>query len=134
MSESFVSLMYHNVVSDDDAVSRADDSQLSPSITGYFVTASQFARQLDAVKSVADVMTFRDLQQFYAGPRNRQAGGLRPRVQLTFDDGWRGSVDVAGSLLAERGLQAVLFVTTGLIGRPRFLTAPEIARLPKETF
>jgi len=134
MSESFVSLMYHNVVSDDEAVARADDSQLSPSITGYFVTASRFAQQLDAVKSVADVMTFRDLQQFYASPRNRQSGPLRPRVQLTFDDGWRGTVDVAGPLLAERGLQALLFVTTGLIGRPHFLTAMELARLPRETF
>lgn len=134
MSESFVSLMYHNVVSNDDVATRADDSQLSPSITGYFVTADRFARQLDALLNVADVLTFRDLQQFYASPRTSKSGASRRRVQLTFDDGWRGSVDFAGPLLAERGLQALLFVTTGLIGRPHFLTAMELARLPRETF
>jgi peptidoglycan/xylan/chitin deacetylase (PgdA/CDA1 family) len=55
-------------------------------------------------------------------------------VQLTFDDGWRGSVDVAGPLLAERGLQMLLFVTTGLTGRPHFLTTTELAHLPRDTF
>jgi peptidoglycan/xylan/chitin deacetylase (PgdA/CDA1 family) len=134
MSESFVSLMYHNIVSNDDAATRADYAQLSPSITGYFVAAERFAQQLDAVMSVADVMTYQDLQQFYGSPRTQFADASRSRVQLTFDDGWRGSVDVAGPLLAERGLQALLFVTSGMIGRPHFLTAMELARLPREMF
>lgn len=134
MSESFVSLMYHNIVSNDDAATRADYAQLSPSITGYFVAAERFAQQLDAVMSVADVMTYQDLQQFYGSPRTLFADASRSRVQLTFDDGWRGSVDVAGPLLAARGLQTMLFVTTGLIGRSHFLTASELARLPRDTF
>jgi peptidoglycan/xylan/chitin deacetylase (PgdA/CDA1 family) len=134
MSEGFVSLMYHNVVSDDAAGTRADMAGLSPSITGYFVAADRFARQLDAVKRVAEVMTFNDLRDFYSPSSERAAANPRPQVQLTFDDGWRGSVDVAGPLLAERGLQALLFVTTGLLERPHFLTTADLAQLPQETF
>jgi peptidoglycan/xylan/chitin deacetylase (PgdA/CDA1 family) len=133
MSDSFASLMYHNVVTDDDgAAAREVTCGLSPSITRYFVGAQRFASHLETAQRVADVMTYGDLQAFYASKSPSPAPG--PRVLLTFDDGWRGSVDVAGPLLAERGLQALLFITTGLLGRPHFLTASELARLPRETF
>jgi peptidoglycan/xylan/chitin deacetylase (PgdA/CDA1 family) len=133
MPRRFVSLMYHNVVLDGDAGARADTAGLSRSITSYFVGATAFAQQLDAITAVADVLTFFDLQRFFAGPADDQPSS-RPLVQLTFDDGWRGTVDVAGPLLAERSLQTMLFVTTGLIGAPRFLTAAELSQLPPETF
>jgi peptidoglycan/xylan/chitin deacetylase (PgdA/CDA1 family) len=134
MSESFVGLMYHNVVADGDAATRAGTATLSPSITGYFVDRERFARQLDTLQGVADVLSVSDVREFYARRSEGQAVKPRPRVQITFDDGWRGSVDVAGPLLAERGLQSLLFPTTGLIGRPHFLPAAELARLPRETF
>lgn len=143
MSGAFVSLMYHNVVSDDPAAARAEGSGLSRSITSYWVGAANFARHLDAITATANVLTQTDLQQFYS-PEDHRATGFIPVargadgrsnfIQLTFDDGWRGSVDIAGPLLAERGLQACLFVTTGLIGAPRFLTAAELSSLPRETF
>jgi len=133
MLRRFVSLMYHNVVGDDDAGARADGGGLSPSITSYFVGAGAFARQLDAIRQVANVLTYADLERIFDASAIDDSR-TRPLVQLTFDDGWRGSVDVAGPLLAERGLQTMLFVTTGLIGAPRFLSSSELSHLSRETF
>ncbi|MBL8848856.1 MAG: polysaccharide deacetylase family protein [Planctomycetaceae bacterium] len=132
MPRRFVSLMYHNVVRDDDAGARADAAGLGRSITSYFVGATAFAQQLDAIAATADVLSYANLRPFF--DKATDAPAARPLVQLTFDDGWRGTVDVAGPLLAERGLQAMLFVTTGLIGAPRFLAAAELSQLPRETF
>lgn len=133
MADAFVSLMYHNVVRDDAAGARAATAGLSPSITGYFIGEQQFADQLDAIRRVADVLTYADVQRFFA-PGGQSTPAPRPRVQLTCDDGWSGSVDLAGPLLAQRGMQMLLFVTTGLIGAPRFVTATQLAGLPRDTF
>ncbi|MFO1094113.1 MAG: polysaccharide deacetylase family protein [Planctomycetaceae bacterium] len=135
MSGAFVSLMYHNVVSDDPAAARAEGSGLSRSITSYWVSASDFSRHLETISSTTDILTSADLQRFYThDPELAERTRQHPLVQLTFDDGWRGTVDIAGPLLAKRGLQALLFVTTGLIGAPRFLAAAELSSLPRETF
>jgi peptidoglycan/xylan/chitin deacetylase (PgdA/CDA1 family) len=134
MQPQFVSLMYHNVVRDDPAGARADLEGLGPSITSYFVGEREFARQLDAISDAADVLTYTEMQRFYCGGEPQSSGAGRPLVQLTFDDGWRGTVDVAGPLLADRGLQAIVFVTTGLIGSKRFLSTDALARLPAATF
>src|SRR5262245_36767202 len=106
MPSEFVSLMYHNVVSNDPAAARAESSGLSRSITSYWVTATDFARHLDTISSTTDILTYADLQQFFSvNPEFVERLRQRPLVQLTFDDGWRGSVDIAGPLLAERSLQ-----------------------------
>lgn len=133
MPDGFTSLMYHNVVADDAAAARPQTDGLSPSITGYFVTAWQFEQHLAAIARCARVITVADVAKFYAVPSVDVDSG-RPAVHITFDDGWRETVDIAGPLLAARGLQATLFVTTGLIGRSRFLTPAELARLPQDTF
>lgn len=43
----------------------------------------------------------------------------RACIALTFDDGWRDNADVAAPLLEHYALPASIFVTTGLLGRPR---------------
>ncbi|QJQ94161.1 MULTISPECIES: polysaccharide deacetylase family protein [Halomonadaceae] len=40
-------------------------------------------------------------------------------IALTFDDGWRDNAEVAAPLLDHYALPASIFVTTGLLGRPR---------------
>jgi peptidoglycan/xylan/chitin deacetylase (PgdA/CDA1 family) len=47
----------------------------------------------------------------------REQGLTRPRVAITFDDGYIDNYEHAFPLLRERGLPATFFVTTGLIER-----------------
>lgn len=51
-----------------------------------------------------------------AAGRRRLALDGRPRVLITFDDGYADNVRYALPLLRSHGLRAVLFVTTGAIG------------------
>src|SRR5262249_3634376 len=55
-------------------------------------------------------------------------------VLLTFDDGWRDSVEVAGPLLRSEGCEAMLFVTTNFVGRPHFVSRQDLQRLPRNLF
>lgn len=134
MPPQFISLMYHNVIRDDAAGARDDTDGLGPSITAYFVGEAQFSEHLDAIAGTADVLTYADVQRFYFGVQVVTPDSPRPLVQLTFDDGWRGTLDVAGPMLADRGVQALVFVTTGLIGAKHFLSRGALARLPAANF
>lgn len=134
MPPQFISLMYHNVIRDDAAGARDDTDGLGPSITGYFVGETQFSEHLNAVARTSDLLAYADLQRFYFGKEAAVSVSPRPLVQLTFDDGWRGTLEVAGPMLADRGLQALVFVTTGLIGAKHFLSREALTRLPAANF
>ncbi|HEY7115531.1 MAG TPA: polysaccharide deacetylase family protein [Tepidisphaeraceae bacterium] len=122
--------MYHNVTPDDHAY-----PDLSPSATSYFVTRRTFAEQLAQIRVCGgSVMTWDDLKQFYdpappAAPRPADSP-----VFITFDDGWRDSVEIGGSTLQEHGCSAIVFVTTGFLDRPHFLSRQELARLDADVF
>ena len=105
----FVSLMYHNVC----ALRSCDGSwpgfvNLSPSVTGYFVDRETFAGHCSILSA----------QGSNSGTES---------VQITFDDGWRGTFDEAGPILEAHNLSAVLFVTTDLIGHPDFADRHQLA-------
>src|SRR5262249_53169306 len=124
----FVCLMYHNVVRDPAAYAR-----LSPSVTTYFVGEADFAAQLDAVLAAGGwFLAPGELGEIYAG--RPPTGGPGAPVVLTFDDGWRDSVEVAGPVLGRRGGQALLFVTTDFVGRPDFLDRRGLAALDPAQF
>jgi peptidoglycan/xylan/chitin deacetylase (PgdA/CDA1 family) len=119
--------MYHNVVRGAD-----DYGDVSPSATCYFVTESEFNRQLGAVtKSGGSFMNWTALQSFFAG--STEASGAYP-VLLTFDDGWRDGVEIGGPVLKRHDVQALLFVTTDFLGRPHFPSRGELSRLDGDTF
>ncbi|TMQ33973.1 MAG: polysaccharide deacetylase family protein [Planctomycetota bacterium] len=135
--ETFVCLMYHNV-----PATAASYAELSPSITSYFVERELFARQMQMLRELGVTCWGpRALADFYAerGPGVRGQGSEincpdpRP-VVLTFDDGWRESVDTAGPILESHGYDAMLFITTDLIGRPHFLARSQMDRLPRHVF
>lgn len=130
---AFVALMYHNVGPDGEAY-----ADLSPSATSYFVSRTAFDRQLAAIEEQGGgFMTWEDVRRFYsssaASQNGRHAGGTMPTF-LTFDDGWIDAADVGGPVLESRGAQAMVFVTTDFIGKPRFLSRQQLSELPAGVF
>ncbi len=91
-------LAYHNVVPDDE-VGQGDLS--------LHLGFKQFVAQLDELERTHQVIALTDAFGVAAG---------RPRAVLTFDDAYRGAVELALPELARRGLPATVFVATGLLG------------------
>jgi peptidoglycan/xylan/chitin deacetylase (PgdA/CDA1 family) len=92
-----VVLLYHSV--DDRAPYRS-------------VSCGAFGAHLDWLMENTDVLTLESLLRSVPSDP-----GARPRVAITFDDGFADNHEGAMPLLAERGLQATFFITTGLIAR-----------------
>lgn len=131
MSDSFICLMYHNLLPCGGAGRDAD--ALSPSITSYFVDERAFVAQLQMLAESVDVMSHDDVARFYEG-QPAETTSSRPRVHLTFDDGWKGCVELGAPLLESRGWQATLFVTTELIGRPQFVSESDLRAVAGKAF
>jgi hypothetical protein len=92
-------LLYHAVTDDP-----------SDFIAPYTVSPATFRRHLDAVAATgATTLTVSD---FLAA----RAGGTLPErpVLVTFDDGYRDTLTAAAPALAERGMVATTYVTTGV--------------------
>jgi peptidoglycan/xylan/chitin deacetylase (PgdA/CDA1 family) len=122
--------MYHNVSADD-----ASHAHLSPSATSYFVNRAGFNEQLARIADCgATCMDVDSLRRFYQSVRPAGSGDGRPRVLLTFDDGWRGGVEIGGPVMERYRARAILFVTTGFLGRPHFLTRGELFHIDRELF
>lgn len=94
-------LAYHNVVPD--TLAQRGDGSLH---LGF----SDFRRQLDRLQERSTLV---GLDHLLAGA----AGAERVAVAVTFDDAYRGAVDLAVPELAARGIPATLFVAPGLLGR-----------------
>jgi peptidoglycan/xylan/chitin deacetylase (PgdA/CDA1 family) len=97
-------LAYHNVVAD-------RDQGLGD--TSLHLSLSNFMQQLDLLEAHCQVLPLADL---LAEPASTD----RPRVAITFDDAYRGAVELAMPELARRGLPSTLFVAPGLLGRRSF--------------
>lgn len=77
------------------------------SLTAYSTHTQVFERHLAWLAEHCEVVDFSEAQ--------RPAG--RPRVSITFDDGYLDNVQYAVPLLETYGLEATFFVTTGFIER-----------------
>ena len=100
---SLTVLMYHRVLPDR-LVRRYPLSNL-------VVRESNFARQMRWLSRNVDVVPVRDALKGSCGPTMRG----RPRVALTFDDGYRDNLEVAVPHLTRHGMKATFFVTTGFV-------------------
>lgn len=118
-------LTYHRVLPD-----AADVSGIEP---GMFVRESTFRNHLDWLLEVAGPVTPGEL----GTAPDAHFDGSR-RFLVTFDDGWRDNLTVAWPALQDRGLSAVVFVTTGWMERQdsgapdrqqHFLSEEEVAHL-----
>ncbi len=125
-SRKFVSLMYHNVHPE-----TASFESLSPSVTSYFTNALTFQEHLAEIAAVGGRwLNVEDLPDFYANNTNWSSGYP---VLLTFDDGWRGTLESAAPILESYNASAILFVTSDFIGRPSFVTRQDIQHLSAKT-
>jgi peptidoglycan/xylan/chitin deacetylase (PgdA/CDA1 family) len=131
MTDTFVSLMYHDLLPGTGA--GCGEAALSPSITSYFVSEQAFAQHLDALETHADVLSHEDVLRFHESGADAPSSG-RPRIHLTFDDGWKRCVELGGPLLEARGWEATLFVTTELIGRPHFVNENDLRSIDGRSF
>jgi peptidoglycan/xylan/chitin deacetylase (PgdA/CDA1 family) len=95
-------LAYHNVVPDE--LAGSGDSSLQ-------LPLSAFRRQLDTMCRECDPVPLIDLLRDDQGARN----GRMP-VAITFDDAYRGTLELALPELEERGLPSTIFVAPGLLG------------------
>jgi peptidoglycan/xylan/chitin deacetylase (PgdA/CDA1 family) len=76
-----------------------------------FVSQRDFAAQLDVLAAVADVAPL---------DRIDELGDGRPRVAITFDDGYRGAVREGVQELVKRGMPATIFVAPGRLNGHAF--------------
>jgi peptidoglycan/xylan/chitin deacetylase (PgdA/CDA1 family) len=108
------SIMYHDVVENGDFASSGFPGE---GANVYKLRREDFDRHLQAIASVAPaITTVRDL------------AGSAP-VLLTFDDGGASFHHPIADLLEARGWRGHFFITTGRIGTPGFLAAPDIRDL-----
>lgn len=97
-------LMLHRVVADDRAAALPHRRSLQ-------VGVASFERMLRWLATRFDVV---DLETMLTRPGTR-----RPRVALTFDDGWRDNADVAWPVLKSLDMPASIFLSTAYIGGTR---------------
>ncbi len=78
-------------------------------------TPNGFARQMDIVSQKYNAISLADLHGWLDG-----GTPLPPRAALvTFDDGYRDNLEFALPILQERGLPAVVFLSTDYVSRDR---------------
>ncbi len=103
-SDRTLVLAYHNIIPDGDPV--AGDRSLH-------LPQRQFAAQLDLLVELCDVIPL-------DSALDRNGRGKRPRVAITFDDAYRGTVTAGVSELVSRGLPATIFVVPAFVGGGAF--------------
>src|SRR2546423_3863967 len=127
-SGSFVALLYHDVYPDEGF----DYGPIGRSATMYHVTQRAFLRHLGLIDrsglAVIGIEAVRERLQ------SRQGSMGAPGVALCFDDGWRGAVEIAAPILAERGLPAFFFITTQFVGQPLFAASSALRQLDPGLF
>ncbi|MDR1888041.1 MAG: polysaccharide deacetylase family protein [Zoogloeaceae bacterium] len=101
LSRRGVVLMLHRVLA-------SEHEAAWPHRRGMCIGRESFAQLLDWLRQHFDCVP---LEQLLAQP-----AGVRPRVALTFDDGWRDNFELAFPLLQQHGIPASIFLSTGLIG------------------
>src|SRR5690349_14122288 len=98
-----------------------------PGYLRYVVPEAGFLAQLDLLCAHG----FQGLS-VSAALADRPAGP--PAVAITFDDGCATDLLRAAPLLQERGFGATFYVVAGFVGRPGFLTGPQVRDLAELGF
>ncbi|MFC3284088.1 polysaccharide deacetylase family protein [Litchfieldella rifensis] len=97
-------LVLHRVLADEQAARL-------PHRAPYCLGPESFQHLLMSLVEVARIVSLETALKPHRDPR--------ACIALTFDDGWRDTADYAAPVLDHYALPASLFVTTGLLGKPR---------------
>jgi peptidoglycan/xylan/chitin deacetylase (PgdA/CDA1 family) len=92
----------------------------------YVLHPDTFARQMDYL--AAHHYTPMTLAEFASVITTKRPSPAHP-VLLTFDDGYANNAEVALPILQQHGFPATLYVSTGLVNTPGYLTWPQIHEL-----
>jgi peptidoglycan/xylan/chitin deacetylase (PgdA/CDA1 family) len=92
----------------------------------YVLHPDTFARQMDFL--AAHHYTPMTLAEFASVITNKRPSPAHP-VLLTFDDGYANNAEVALPILQQHGFPATLYLSTGLINTPSYLTWQQIKQL-----
>ena len=114
MSNGIAFLMYHELQSPGRAL--CEDSA---GYARYVVTEDDFRKQLEVVET----NKWRGLNVTQALQSRKDA------VCFTFDDGCASDLHIAAPLLSEKNFNATFYVTVNHLGRPGYLTQPELKEL-----
>lgn len=99
-----VVLAYHNVVPDD---------QPPTGEVSLHLGFSEFRRQLDVLQATHRIVSLDDLLEQPHDPD-------RPAAALTFDDAYRGALELGLGEVVDRGVPATIFAAPGLVGAEAF--------------
>lgn len=130
-----ISLMYHDVVADSGDWDASGFAGRDAAL--YKHTREQFAAHVEAIARAArrQPTTINELRDERAradvgrDDAQRNGGGTRTPLLLTFDDGGRGAHESAADLVEARGWRGHFFVTAGRVGSPTFMTREQLRDL-----
>lgn len=97
-------LVLHRILADEEAARL-------PHRAPYCLGPESFHHLLMSLVEVARIVSLETAFKPHRDPR--------ACIALTFDDGWRDNAEFAAPVLEHYALPASIFVTTGLLGRPR---------------
>ena len=100
-------LCYHSVVSQDHSSARFRYENS--------VSLKEFSWQLEELQRYFEFIAPADAANAAATPSQK------PRVLITFDDGYRNNLQLAAPELSRRGIPAAFFLSTSYIGRDQLL-------------
>lgn len=89
----------------------------------YTVTAGDLQTQLQLLGAGAGFLSYEDALH------GASSAGGGTELVLTFDDGYRSTLEAARELAEPLGIEAVVFVTANRIGRPGYLSGPDLRML-----
>jgi peptidoglycan/xylan/chitin deacetylase (PgdA/CDA1 family) len=114
---TIIALEYHDVVANGDW----DGSGFAGAAAAtYKHSVSRFEEHLAAIRQTGCDVTARI---------DNSSGVRHPVVALTFDDGGSGYLAHAADLLERHGWRGYVFMTTGCLGKPGFLSADDLRAL-----
>jgi len=111
-------LAYHRVL-------RADSPEIETSQAGMFVTEPTFRMHMDHLKNRYRILSLEEFVDIL----DRGAFPDRPACLITFDDGWADNYEVAFPVLRDRGMPAVVFLSTATVGTHEIFWTERAARL-----